>query len=174
YPAPIERPAFRAAARLAIVEDLEAAEHPRGFLAAAAELPASADPVAAIDRHRLATTLHCGAGEVGRAVAVELVGTLAGQPERHQLADAVVGEIPADRPAPLGQQLDDPQIGQGVDLQATVRARDQQAVKAGVAQLLDQGFRQALLAFDLLAIAAEHRLYSCRGLDHGLRVDICR
>ena len=75
-------------------------------------------------------------------------------------------------PGALGQQLDDAQIGQRVDLQAAQRARDHHAVEAGGAQLLDQGFRQALLALDLLVIVAEHRPQGGRGLHHGLRVDI--
>jgi hypothetical protein len=41
-------------------------------------------------------------------------------------------------------------------------------------QLLDQGFRQALLALDLLMIAADHRPQGSRGLYQGLSVDIDR
>ena len=54
-----------AAARLAVVENLEAAEHPGGFMTAAAEGPAPADAIAALDRHRLAAALHRGAGNHG-------------------------------------------------------------------------------------------------------------
>ena len=39
-------------------------------------------------------------------------------------------------------------------------------------QLLDQGLRQALLALDLVVIAAEHRLQRGGRLHHGLRVDV--
>ena len=53
-------------------------------------------------------------------------------------------------------------------------AWDHQAVEAGGVQLLDQGFRQALLALDLLMIAADHRPQGGRGLHWGLRVDIDR
>jgi hypothetical protein len=41
-------------------------------------------------------------------------------------------------------------------------------------QLLDQGFRQALVAFDLLMTAADHRPQGSRGLHQGLRVNIDR
>ena len=62
--APVERAAVRAAARLAIVADhLEAAQHPGGLLTAAAELPAPADAVTALDRHRLSAARHRGAGD---------------------------------------------------------------------------------------------------------------
>ena len=90
------------------------------------------------------------------------------------MADAVVGEVPADRAGALGQQLHDAQIGQRIDLQAAQRARDHHSVEAGGVQLFDQGRRQALLALDLLVIVAEHRLQGGGGLHHGLRVDICR
>jgi hypothetical protein len=90
------------------------------------------------------------------------------------LADAVVGHVPADRAGALGQELHDAQVGQWVGLQATELARDHQAVEAGGVQLLDQGLRQALFAFDLLMIAANHRPQGGRGLHQGLRVDIDR
>ena len=44
----------------------------------------------------------------------------------------------------------------------------------GGVQLLDQGWRQALLPLDLLVTAAKYRLQCGRGLNHGLRVDIDR
>ena len=111
---------------------------------------------------------------VSAPLAVDLVHALVRQAERDELADAVVAEVPADRAGALGQQLDDAQIGQRVDLQAAERARDHHAVEAGFAQLLDQGRRQALLALDLLMIVAQHRLQRGRRLHHGLRVDIDR
>src|SRR5439155_14337082 len=43
--------AVRVGPRLAVHDNLEAAEHPGGLLAAAAKAPAPADPVAARDRH---------------------------------------------------------------------------------------------------------------------------
>ena len=111
---------------------------------------------------------------VSRAVPDNLLHALVRQAERDELADAVVGEVPADRAGALGQQLDDAQIGQRVDLQAAQRARDHHPVEAGGVQLLDQGWRQALLALDLLMIGAQHRPQRGRCLHHGLRVDICR
>ena len=96
------------------------------------------------------------------------------QSERDQLADAAVAEVPADRAGALGQQLHDPQVGQRVELQAAQLARDHHPVEAGGTQLLDQRFRQALLALDLLTVAAELRLQSRRSLHHRLRVDIRR
>ena len=174
HPAPVERAAVRAPARLAVIEDLKAAQHPGALLAAAAELPAPADAIAALDRHRLPAARHRGAGDRSRPAPMDLVDALVRQPQRHELADAVVGEVPADRAAALGQQLDDAQIGQRVDLQSAESARDHHAVEPGVAQLLDQRRRQALLALDLLAIAAQHRLQRGRCLHHRLRVDICR
>ena len=105
---------------------------------------------------------------------VDLVDALVRQTERDELADAVVGQVPADRAGALGQELHDAQVGQRVGLQAAQLARDHQAVEAGGVQLLDQGFRQALLALDLLMIAADHRPQGGRGLHQGLRVDIDR
>ena len=64
-PAPVRRRAVRAAARLVAVENLEAPEHPRAFLTAAAEAPATGDAKAAIDRHRLPAALHGRAGDDG-------------------------------------------------------------------------------------------------------------
>ncbi len=97
-----------------------------------------------------------------------------GRPKRDELADAVVGDVPADRAGALGQQFDDAQVGQRIDLQAAQRARDHQAVEAGGVQLLDQRWRQPLLALDLLMVVAQHRPQGGCGLHHGLRVDIDR
>ena len=99
---------------------------------------------------------------------------LVGQAERHELADAAVAEVPADRAGALGQQLHCAQVGQRVDLQAAQLARDHHPVEAGGAQLFDQRFRQALLAFDLLTVAAEHRLQGKRRLHQRLCIDIYR
>src|SRR5438067_1605987 len=105
------------AVRFAVFEDLEAAGHPAAVVTAAAELPASADAVAALDRHRLPAALHGGAGDRGRPVPVDFADAVLRQAERDELADAVVGEVPADRAAPLGQELDNAQIGQRIGLQ---------------------------------------------------------
>src|SRR5712691_5439361 len=174
-PTPVARGAVRAAARLAAVENLEAPQHPGALLTAAAEAPAPADAVATINRYRLSAPLHGGAGDdsVG-PVRVDLVDALVRQTERNELADAVVGHVPADRAGALGQKLHDAQVGQRVSLQAAERARDHQAVEAGGVRLLDQGLRQALLALDLLMITADHRPQGGCGLYQGLRVDIDR
>src|SRR5262245_28882851 len=101
-PAPVRGGAIRAAARLIAVENLEAAQHPGALLTAAAEAPATGDSVAAVDRHRLPAPLHGGAGDDGVGpVRVDLADTFIGQTERHELADAVVRQIPADRAGPL-------------------------------------------------------------------------
>src|ERR1051326_9257079 len=50
--APVEWPSLGAEARLAVVKDLEAAEHPARFRRAAAELPAPRHAGAALDRGR--------------------------------------------------------------------------------------------------------------------------
>ena len=174
-PTPVNRGAVRVAARLAAVENLEAPQHPGTLLTAAAEAPAPADAVATSDWHRLPAPRHGGAGDDGVGpVRVDLVDALVRQPERDELADAVVGQVPADRAGALGQELHDAQVGQRVDLQAAELARDHQAVEAGGVQPLDQGFRQVLLAFDLLMIAVDHRPQGGRGLHQGLRVDIDR
>jgi hypothetical protein len=78
------------------------------------------------------------------------VYALVRQPEREELADAVIGQIPADRASALGHEIHDAQGGERVDLQAAQRARHHQTIEAGSVQLLDEGFRQALLAFDRL------------------------
>ena len=105
---------------------------------------------------------------------VDLVDALVRQSERDELADAVVGQVPADRAGALGQELHDAQVGQRIGLQATQFAWNHQAVEAGGVQLLDQGFRQALRALDLLMIAVDHRPQGGRGLHQGLCVDIDR
>src|SRR5205823_8265890 len=99
---------------------LEAPQHPGGLLTAAAELPASADAVTARGRHRLPAAGYRGAGDdrVG-PLPVDLLDPVIRQPERHQLADAAIAEVPTDRADALGQRLDDAQIGQRVDLQPT-------------------------------------------------------
>jgi len=86
-------------------------------LAAAAELPATADPIAARHRHRLPAARHRGAGDnrVG-PLPVNFVDALIRQPECDQLADAPVAEVPADRASTLGQKLDYAEIAQRVDL----------------------------------------------------------
>src|SRR5262249_26502147 len=119
-PTPVDRGAVRAAARLAIVENLKAPQHPGALLTAAAEAPATADAVATLDRHCLPAPRHGGAGDDGVGpVRVDLVDTFVRQPERDELADAVVGHVPADRAGTLGQEFYDAQIGQRVGLQAT-------------------------------------------------------
>src|SRR5258708_8689322 len=97
-----------AAARLAVVENLEAAEHPGGFVATAAEGPAPTDAIAALDRHRLAAALHRGAGNHGTmTLRIDLLHAVVGQAERDQRADAAVGDRPAARAGAFGQALDD-------------------------------------------------------------------
>src|SRR5262249_21385219 len=96
------------------------------------------------------------------------------QTERHELADAVVRHVPTDRPVPFGQELHDPQVGERVDLQSTELARNHQAVEAGGVELLDDRLRQALLALDLLAIAADGRWKRRGRLTQGWSVDIGR
>jgi len=74
--------------------------------------------------HRLPAALHGGTRDDGvGAMRKELVDALVRQPERDELDDAVVGDVPADRAGGLGQQLHDAQVGQRVDLQAAQRAR---------------------------------------------------
>src|SRR3954451_18778495 len=144
-PAPVERPAFGAGARLAVVENLEAGEHPLAFLAAAAEAPAPGDAITAIDLDRLPAALHGSAGEHRvTLMTVNLLDPVIRQTERDQLADAVIGEVPADRATALGEQLDHPRIGDRINLQPTQRARDHHAIAAGLAQLFDERFWQAL------------------------------
>src|SRR5262250_1124625 len=124
--------------RRAVVENLEAAEHPGGFMAAAAEGPAPADAIAALDRHRLAAALHRGAGNHGTmALRIDLLHAFFRKAERDQLADAVVGDVPADRACAFGQELDDADIGQRIGLQAAERPRQQEAVKARRMHLID-------------------------------------
>ena len=167
---------MRVPAWLAVIaKHLEAPEHPARLLTAGAELPSAADPVAAIDRHRLPAARHRRAGDdrVG-PLAVDLVHSLVRQSERHELADAAVAEVPADRAGALGQELHGAQVSQRVGLQAAQLARDHHPVEAGGAQLFDQRFRQALLAFDLLTVAAEHRLQGERRLHQRLCIDIYR
>src|SRR5206468_10410618 len=117
------------AARLVAVEDLEAAQHPGALLTAGAEGPATGDSVAAIDRHSPPAPHHGGAGDDGVGpVRVDLVDALVRQTERDELADAVVGQIPADRAGGLGQQLHDAHVGQRVSLEAAQCTRHHQAV----------------------------------------------
>ena len=86
----------------------------------------------------------------------------------------LLARVPADRAGALGQQLDDAQVRERVGLQAAQFTRDHQAVEAGGMELLDQRFRQALLALDLIAIAADDRPQGGGGLNRGLSVDIGR
>jgi len=102
------------------------------------------------------------------------VDALVRQPQRDELADAVVGQIPADRAGGLGQQLHDAQVGQRISLQTTQLTRDDQAVEASGMKLLDQRFWQALLALDLVAIAADDRAQSGRGPHRRLSIDVGR
>ena len=96
------------------------------------------------------------------------------QTERDELGDLVVTEIPADRAGALGQQLDHAEVRERVGLQAAQFTRPHQPVEAGGMELLDQRFRQALLALDLIAIAADDRPQGGGGLNRGLSVDIGR
>jgi hypothetical protein len=96
------------------------------------------------------------------------------QTERDELGDLVVTEIPADRAGALGQQLDHAEVRERVGLQAAQLTRPHQPVEAGGMELLDQRFRQALLALDLIAIAADDRPQSGGGLNQRLSVDIGR
>src|SRR5919106_4397979 len=131
-PTPVDRGAVWGAAWLAAVENLEAPQHPGALLATAAKAPATADAVTTSDRHRLPAPRHGGAGDddVG-PVRVDLMDALVRQTERDELADAVVGQVPADRAGALGQELHDAQVGQRVGLQAAELARDQQTVETG-------------------------------------------
>ena len=82
--------------------------------------------------------------------------TFVWQSERQELADTVVGQIPADRASAFSQEFHDTQISQRVGLQATQLARNHQAIEAGGVKLLYQCFWQALLAFDFVMIVADH------------------
>src|SRR5439155_2472484 len=105
--------------RLPVVENLEAAQHPGGFVAAASEGPAPTDAIAALDRHRLAAALNRSAGNHGTmALRIDLLHAVVRQAERDQRADAVVGDVPADRARAFGQELDDADVGQRIGLQA--------------------------------------------------------
>src|SRR5262244_1335953 len=170
-----EHAAVVAAARLAVVENLEAAEHPGGFMAAAAEGPAPADAIAALDRHRLAAALHRGAGNHGTMVLrIDLLHAVVRKAERDQLAAAVVGDVPADRACAFGQELDDADVGQRIGLQAAERPRQQEAVKARRMHLLDELRRQPLLALDLVLVVPQCRLERGGGLYHRLGIDVDR
>src|SRR5262249_38981404 len=94
--APVRRVAVWAAAWLVAVENLEASQHPGGLLAARAERPAAGDPVAAVDRNGAPAAHHGGAGNrrVG-PLRIELLHALVRQPERDELRDAVVAQVPA-------------------------------------------------------------------------------
>src|SRR5262249_36621738 len=130
--APEDRAAVWAAPRLVPVENLEAAEHPGALLAAGAEGPATGDAVAAIDGHGPPATHHGGAGDDGvRATPVDLLDALVLQAERDELADAVVGDVPAGRAGGLGEQLDDARVRQRIDLQPAQGTRDDHPVEAG-------------------------------------------
>ena len=111
---------------------------------------------------------------VSGPVRVDLVDALVRQPERDELADAVVGHVPAGRAGGLGQQLHDAHVGQRVGLQAAQCTRDHEAVEAGGMKLLDQRLRQALLALDLVVIAADDRLQRGRRSHRRLSVDLVR
>jgi hypothetical protein len=105
---------------------------------------------------------------------VDLLDARVRQPERDELTDAIIGDVPADRAGALGQQLRDTRVGQRIDLQIDQSTRDHHSVEAGGVQLLQQGFRNALLPLDLLVVVAEHRPRGGGGLDQGLRVDVYR
>ena len=101
HPAPVQRTTIRAAARLAVIEYLKAAQHPGAFLTTAAEAPAPADSVAALDRYRLSAALYRGACDHGvGTVRIDLVDTIIRQTQRNQLADAVVSQFQPTEPAP--------------------------------------------------------------------------
>src|SRR6202022_3854766 len=119
HAAPVERATIRVAARLAILANrLEAPQHPGGFLTAAAELPAAADAVTAGNWHRLSAARNRSAGnDCVRPLPVDFGDRLVRQPESDQLAAAPVAEVPTNRAGALGQQLDDAQISQRVDLE---------------------------------------------------------
>src|SRR5262249_56320065 len=117
-PAPEDRAAVWPAPRLVPVENLEAAEHPGALLAAGAEGPATGDAVAAIDGHGPPATHHGGAGDDGvRATPVDLLDALVRQAERDELADAVVGDVPAGPAGGLGAPLAHPRVRPRSDLQ---------------------------------------------------------
>src|SRR5437867_4407958 len=171
-PTPVDRRAIRAAARLVAVENLEASQHPGALLAAGTEGPATRDPVATIDGHGPSASHHGGAGDDRVPARVNLLDTLVRQTERDELADAVVGHIPADRAGALGEQLNDAHVGQRVSLKTTELTRDDQPVEAGGMKLLHQRLRQALLALDLVVVAADDRPQRGCGPHRGLSIDI--
>jgi hypothetical protein len=107
-------------------------------------------------------------------VRVDLVDARVRQAERDELADAVVGDIPADGAGGLGQQLHDAQVGQRVDLEAAQLAWDDQAIEAAGMEPLDQRFRQSLLLLDLVVIPADDRAQRGGTLHERLSVDIGR
>src|SRR5262249_40053390 len=105
-------------------------------------------------------------------VPVKLLDALVRQPERDELADAVVGHIPAGRAGGLGEQLDDAHVSQRIDLQTAQGARYDHAVEARGMKFLDQRLRQALLAVDLVVLATNDRPQSGRGPHERLTIDV--
>src|ERR1700761_609889 len=96
---PVHRPAIRTPARLAIIENLEAPQHPAALLAAATKAPVPGNPIAALDRNRLTAALHRSACDNRiNTLRVDFLHTVLRQAEGHELPDAVVGHVPADRP----------------------------------------------------------------------------
>src|SRR5262249_37394419 len=125
--------------------------------------------------HRLAATLHRGAGNHRTmALRIDLLYAVARKAERDQLADAVVGDVPADRARAFGQELHDADVGQRIGLQAAQRLRQQEAVKPRRVHLLDQLRRQPLLALDLVVVVPQSRLERGGGLYHRLGIDVDR
>ena len=133
------------------------------------------DPVSARHRHRLTAPRDRGARDREvRAMFVEFLNSLIHQAQSHQLDDVVIGDIPADRSASLGEGFDDVGVDHGIDLQPAEGPRRDHAVKARFPQAGNQFRRETLLAFELPGGGAQHGMHR-PGLAHQrVRLNIYR
>ena len=127
--------------------DVAVRAHPIGVPAAAGEIPGTAQPIAAVDRVRargVGRSPGHNRARIGKNRARDLFIE-----EGCDQGGAIGDEHdPGHGRVVAGDLRDGPAIGNGLDLIATHRARQQHPQQPGAVQLLLHGLGKALLAFN--------------------------
>ena len=149
-----------------LLEDRAMGAEPGRMAAAGGEAPLPGDPVAAIDGDALAGPGQFRPpGEDAARRPKDFAGDLGRQIGRGHRAAGILPEAPGRAAVALPEDFEDRGIGQGVELGAADRSRQQHPEDAALDQRLDDLRRHLAAALDRVAGGGEHRLQFARPVE---------